>query len=58
MEKYSISRWEGCWLWCGDGNNNDGCTASLPNEVLEAADDGFRGELEVEGESYRIDGLN
>lgn len=53
--KYTISRWDGSqWVWCGDGDTDNGTTAQLPDEVYEFADSGETGEIEAEGETYRV----
>lgn len=57
--KYSIDRWQGdCWLWAGDGDTTNGCFADIPDAVLERADEGRTGEMEAEGETYRISQLD
>ena len=58
MNKYSIARLDsGAWIWLGDGDDQDGCWADLDDRILDAADEGYRGLMEVEGETYRIDTL-
>jgi hypothetical protein len=60
MRKYTIAHWEGSfWVWAGDGDDENGCWADIPYSVAEAADNGFRGEMnpleeEAEEEIYRI----
>jgi len=55
MNKYSISRYEnGTWIWCGDGDTDNGTTAELPEEVYDFADSGEEGGLEVDGVKYRV----
>lgn len=53
---YTISRkgYSDNWIWCGDGDTDDGTTADLPDEVLEFAE--FEtGDIEVDGETYRVE---
>jgi hypothetical protein len=64
MRKYSIEHWVGSfWQWVGDGDDKNGCFTNIPDSILEAADNGFRGEMnpleeEAEGEIYYISDLD
>ncbi len=56
MTKYTISRYDGSnWIWAGDGDTANGCLADMPDKVLEMADEGKDGEIDVDGEIYRIE---
>jgi len=55
--KYSIDKYDqngGFWIWAGDGDTDNGTTAQLPDPVYDFADSGEQGEIEAEGELYRI----
>ena len=55
MEQYTIDRYEqGQWVWAGDGDTADGCTADLPDKVLAFADAGKTGEVQADGYTYRV----
>jgi len=56
--QYRIYRWDSQWIWAGDGDEADGTTADLPDDILDAADTGRRGELMSEdGTPYDIRSL-
>lgn len=53
--RYTISVREGSiWVWAGDGTTEEGTTADLPREVLDYADAGEIGIVEVDGTEYRV----